>query len=649
MNEDDLRDLLASQLEKLEPGLALIKKEQFVPNSLGTRGFIDLFARDAQNHFVLIELKRSGPASREALHEVLKYVEGVKAHLGAREHEIRAFIVSTDWSELLVPFSRFVADSTIAIRGYKISIGRNNKISIVDVAPLKSSQGRLLAPWHELNFYKSEVDLQRGIREYEACCKKKNIQDFVIVVLDPPTGFNEAAKDEFRLRMREIAFNSGETPDDQRIDELAKKLDDYFGALYFAMQMLDRDACLRIIANDKERASEAEEILPGMEEEEALSYLHESVYACRPTPYRNSYEIGYPAKFQSRLLNQEGWKIRKIRRFGVFSRNNLLTDDAITEELSGSEGTTGQRFKRRISIANVAHVSSARASIGECLKENDLWREQVLRALKEIEERFPNSEVEISIFNPAAGLVTLFFAMMHERGLLYVPSYHLTIHDGTNVRCMYHGCLVDIGGGISFQKIIKKYYEGNLFGFLFTFTWGGRESRDTAILADLGLVYRSFRCEIKGNKRKHFAWRDDAWKPIKRFNPLGIVFEFLSKRPELTADIALEIGSRWNGGLIQDDSVGEHKLRDLVDLKEGKRRKLFWIGEIKRCDLCGHDFENDKYMVDGATAPGSWANMCARCFEEQKAEIGWGKGQLYLRNGGRWLLVAGFGPEDEEG
>jgi hypothetical protein len=33
MNEGDLRDLLASQLEKLEPGLALIKKEQFVPNS----------------------------------------------------------------------------------------------------------------------------------------------------------------------------------------------------------------------------------------------------------------------------------------------------------------------------------------------------------------------------------------------------------------------------------------------------------------------------------------------------------------------------------------------------------------------------------------------------------------------------------------
>ena len=89
------------------------------PNELGTRGFIDLFARDTHGHFVLIELKRSASSSRDAIHEVLKYVEGVKAYLGARDHEIRVFIVSTDWTELLVPFSRFVAHSTISVRRLK--------------------------------------------------------------------------------------------------------------------------------------------------------------------------------------------------------------------------------------------------------------------------------------------------------------------------------------------------------------------------------------------------------------------------------------------------------------------------------------------------------------------------------------------------
>ena len=337
----------------------------------------------------------------------------------------------------------------------------------------------------------------------------------MLVVLDAPAGLNKASKDAFRLRMRELAVQFEETPDEARIQQLAKKLDDYSSAIYFAMQMLDQNTCLKIIARDKAQKAEVEECLPGMDEEEALCYLHESVYACDPTPYRNSYEIGYPAKFRTRLLDQEGWKIREIRRFGVFFRNQLLSDDAIIEELSGSEGTTGQRFKRRISIANVAHVASARIAIRECLEQNETWRNQILRALDEIEKEYPRSDVDISIFNPAAGLATLFFVMSHEQGLLYVPSYHLIVHDGKDTPCMYYGCLVDIGGGISFQKIIKKYYQGNLFAFLFTFTWGGRESRDTAILKNLGLVYRSFRCEAKGDKRKHFAWQDDRWKPIQ--------------------------------------------------------------------------------------------------------------------------------------
>ena len=85
-----------------------------------------------------------------------------------------------------------------------------------------------------------------------------------------------------------------------------------------------------------------------MEEEEALCFLHETVYDIDPRPYRDGYEIGYPAKFKCRLLEQEGWTSREVRRFGVFSRNKLITDEALIDELAGSEGTTGQRFKRRI-------------------------------------------------------------------------------------------------------------------------------------------------------------------------------------------------------------------------------------------------------------------------------------------------------------
>jgi RecB family endonuclease NucS len=71
MTEAEIRDLLASQIDVLERGLTLIEKEKFIPNYIGTRSFIDLFARDPFGHFVLIELKRSNSAARDAIHEVL--------------------------------------------------------------------------------------------------------------------------------------------------------------------------------------------------------------------------------------------------------------------------------------------------------------------------------------------------------------------------------------------------------------------------------------------------------------------------------------------------------------------------------------------------------------------------------------------------
>jgi hypothetical protein len=220
--------------------------------------------------------------------------------------------------------------------------------------------------------------------------------------------------------------------------------------------------------------------------------------------------------------------------------------------------------------------------------------------------------------------------------------------DGVVCRA-YYGCLVgNSDDGLTFQRVVKKYYDGVLFGLLHTFSWGGYEARDTDIMEDLGLAYRSFRCDINDEARQYYVWRDDRWRSTEFVNPLTSIFEFLSKQSDLVDDLRLEIGGRWKGGILSDDSVGEHKLRDLVDLKEAKRRNIFWSGEIKRCDLCGHDFENDQYMADTSTKCGFWANVCSRCFDEREAQIGWGKGQLYLRTDDGWLLVAGFGPEEDE-
>ena len=93
MKESALRDLIAQKISQLKPGLTLLQKEQYIPGEHGTKSFIDLYARDEKGRHVLIELKRSNTAARQALHEVSKYVEQVKQHFGAKESCFSPFLV----------------------------------------------------------------------------------------------------------------------------------------------------------------------------------------------------------------------------------------------------------------------------------------------------------------------------------------------------------------------------------------------------------------------------------------------------------------------------------------------------------------------------------------------------------------------------
>lgn len=69
-NEAALRDFLAEHLDMVEPGLTLVKTEFHLANSNGASGFLDIFARAADGQLVIIEIKRSNSAAREAIQEL---------------------------------------------------------------------------------------------------------------------------------------------------------------------------------------------------------------------------------------------------------------------------------------------------------------------------------------------------------------------------------------------------------------------------------------------------------------------------------------------------------------------------------------------------------------------------------------------------
>jgi hypothetical protein len=94
----------------------------------------------------------------------------------------------------------------------------------------------------------------------------------------------------------------------------------------------------------------------------------------------------------------------------------------------------------------------------------------------------------------------------------------------------------------------------------------------------------------------------------------------------------------------------ERKLLKQADVEQGQRREMFNDMSPSKCDLCGGGLERGMFFIDGALQDSmEWANMCPRCLSSRGQGVGWGTGQLYMKQPtGAWLMVAGFPPEEEE-
>jgi hypothetical protein len=92
----------------------------------------------------------------------------------------------------------------------------------------------------------------------------------------------------------------------------------------------------------------------------------------------------------------------------------------------------------------------------------------------------------------------------------------------------------------------------------------------------------------------------------------------------------------------------ERRLEDQVDFPRAMSEGQHSEPPPTKCDLCGCDLTVRKFLIDGRLRGGlTWANMCSNCFFQRAQGLGWGNGQLYQRQtDGRWLLVAGFQPDE---
>lgn len=287
--EEKIRDKLAKCLSVFEETLTLIKKESFLPNDIGTRGFVDILAQDNVGRYVLIELKRSNAASREAIHEVLKYIEGIKENKSLRNDEILAMIVSTNWEELLVPFSRFVADVSYSVIGYHLQIDENlNPLSATKVHPLILNNERLLSDYHSIRLYTSKENLEKGLNSHITCFSAKEITDYVLLVLEPSADHRERELAFTMQGLQDIAASHGVEPR-LSLDDLKARMPEYRYMIYSAVQVMSNDKYWEILKADPSLLAEVQEYAEHWDSEELSVHLHEyAIDSCEPTPFKNT-------------------------------------------------------------------------------------------------------------------------------------------------------------------------------------------------------------------------------------------------------------------------------------------------------------------------------------------------------------------------
>ena len=631
MNESNIRDLLVQQLDCIETGLQYLEKEQYIPSDIATRSFIDIFARDTDNHFVIIELKRSDSAARQAIHEVLKYVEAIKAYLGVRDDEIRTMIVSTQWAELLLPLSRFCSDTSLDVTGFLLDISDPANLSTKRVRPLQITAGRVFSPWHELNLYIDQTRFQTGVETYKRINALKGLHDYVLVVLEPPPGHHETVLLATRDALVDVRRTLGKVNNDDMYQSL-EKIPEYKYMLYFVPCLLSREACIEALRRTDEDINDLLEDVEQIDEMEALCQLHESLLDASPTPYRDHLEIGNSAKFKTRLIEDEGWKIVEIKRYGSIERNQLLTDETIISEISGYTGSSGQLYQRRISTASKSELSVAQAEIDECLADNPAWAANVRAHLHEIEQNLLNGVVDIQVFNPCTGLFTLYLAATQDQGDYYVPSYCLTVDKGGNASTIFFGQLHVSDIQTTLRDVIDRFYQRNIGMVAFSATWGGREKRDTELLDFIGITYRSYRWDITASARRLFVWRNSTWREIgpgTSLQPLSIFFE---RQQAFIHHLTTKLGRRIKQGFV-DCSDTDLPLRELTELSNLDAQRHEAAALPSHCDLCDCAFAEENFVVETAApdVEGVSVFICADCVVQTGSAVDPHGDKLYAR------------------
>jgi hypothetical protein len=482
ITETHLREEIAARPSLVEVGLTTVAKNYHLPNSEGTRGYVDVFARDRHGAFVVIEIKRSDSTAREAIHEVLKYCELLRAERGLRRDQLRAIIVSTKWRELLVPFSEISRVSQYPIEGMQL---------IVDAGSLESLRAERVNPL--------PVPVER---------------DLSALALRLPLESPDQASRLWPTIVRVLA--------DLGIDDTLGILigNESRTLLHVALgTVVEGDPRLPTPPADEEEFLEE---APEGQEKEYLVALH----AVGQLP---DAELVSPERL-TRIMNSNRLEVLSVLRAGRYEDQADLIDD--DEAVRLAEGTTGWNQVMVTLTGRPSHSLAwrrLRSRLHYALFGNPRWTRLMKLWLDEIEQTFPSGDVVLHVYNPC----DLLAALVHSGLGGELPRLLPQIEGGLDLPGsdgrLLHGTLVWDGTSAATASAAIRSVYASPGDWGMARASGGVWADDLQMLEALGLDYALFEFAPDGVGGPWLL--DEQEEALARLAPSGGEMEWPGCRP----------------------------------------------------------------------------------------------------------------------
>jgi len=419
-----------------------------------TKGRIDILAKDRFGQYVVIEIKKSNSTARETLHELHKYTGLLRINYRLAPDRIRCVVVSTQWKELLVPYSEFCRSFQYNVQGLLLTLDdHGNPVTVSKIIPLPEVPIGRVCPEHLSYLFTSSHRRDFVMEQLKSSLDHLGIKDYSILKMDYMGGNSNVI---------------------------------YSHAVYVVVDQFNDDMRKRLIKElnlDSEEIMEMLEINPYVVESMILASLYDT------KNLEETVEIGYPEKF---IILLSTWKVISVTCSGrwLLMKQSEDDDSELIQSISGIEGQNANYYQVFTSPRFRNRWEQAQADAAYCLQGNSVWTAAFNYFWETIAHSDPEVEVSVSVYNPLSGVLPL-IGYLRTREIRSLPMLEI-IASGGNEPILRSVIGFVIWDGQTFPKDVQTTLGTRFrdsFKMIELYMLGGLWEYDEKILRLHGMEY----------------------------------------------------------------------------------------------------------------------------------------------------------------